>query len=220
MLRLYRLDVHIFCCTVHSFLLHFCHLISLHVESLSVDNIRLTWDLFVLVFFVIVIAYSFIIGRNTTLKVIISSYMAILVADGLGDLLNTYVVPAAPTLEGESGDQFIILSKIITYVIIIVLLVIKGGFRVDILPERTLITRILANLSFGFLNAGLLICTLLVYLTGGSFVFGLGTAAVQSNLYQESTFIQLMVDNYSIWFALPAIAIVVASFFEPRETAV
>ena len=128
------------------------------------ENIRLSWDLFVLVFFGVVIAYSFIIGRNQTIKIIISSYMAVLTADGLGNLFETYALPVAPTLQGEAGLQALVLLKIFTFVLTIVLLAIRGGFRVDILPEQSVVTRILANLSFGFLNAGLMVSTLLGYL--------------------------------------------------------
>lgn len=178
------------------------------------ENIRLSWDLFVLVFFAIVIAYSFIIGRNQTLKVIIASYIAILTADGIGNLIQTYLLPTAPTLQGETGDQALVLIKIFIFVTVIVLLVIKGGFQVNILPEQSLVTRIIANLSFGFLNAGLMVSTLLIYLTGGSFVTGTVEAGLQTNLYRESQFIQTIVDNYNVWFAVPAIALVLVSLFQ------
>ena len=168
-------------------------------------------------FFGIVIAYSFIIGRNQTLKMIIAAYMAILTADGAGNLFQNYLLPAAPTLQGEAGDQALVLIKIFVFILVIVLLAIKGGFRVDILPETSIVTRLLSNLTFGFLNAGLMVSTILVYLTGGSFVTGTVQAAIETNLYQESQFVQMLIDNYNIWFALPAIAIVLVSFFEPRE---
>jgi len=144
--------------------------------------------------------------------------MAVLTADGLGSLFQNYLLPAAPSLEGEAGLQTLILLKMFIFVLVIVLLVIKGGYRVDLLPESSLVTRLLSNLSFGFLCAGLMISTLLVYLTGGSFVAGTLTTAAETNLYQESVLVQLLIDNYSIWFALPAIAIVMVSFFEPRES--
>lgn len=181
------------------------------------EDIRLSWDLLILVFFAIVIAYSFIIGRNQALKVIIASYMAVLTADGIGSLFQNYLLPAAPSLQGEAGIQTLILMKMFIFVVVIVLLVIKGGFRVDLLPESSLVTRLLSNLSFGFLCAGLMVSTLLVYLTGGSFVTGTLQVAVGTNLYQESSMVQMMIDNYSIWFALPAVAVVLVSFFEPRE---
>lgn len=182
------------------------------------DNLRLSWDLFIIVFFGVVIAYSFIIGRNQTLKVIIASYMAILTADGLGNIFNTYLIPASPALQGDLGEQTMIMSKIFVFVLVIILLAIKGGFRVDVLPEKRVTVRILSNLTFGFLNAGLIVSTLLVYLTGGSFVMGTVQSAFETNLYTESELVKLMIDNYSIWFAIPALSIVMVSFFEPRES--
>lgn len=163
------------------------------------------------------IAYSFIIGRNQTLKVIIASYMAVLVADGLGSLFEEFMVPASPLLQGATGEQVQVLLKIFIYVLVILLLTVRGGFRVDILPEKSVIVRILANLVFGFLNAGLLVNTILVYLIGGSFVQSYFNATLQSEIYQESQFVQIMLDHSNIWFALPAIAIVLVSFIEPRE---
>lgn len=181
------------------------------------EDLRLSWDLFVLVFFGVVIAYSFIIGRNQTMKIIISSYMAILTADGIGNLFQTYILPTAPSMQGEAGDQALVLIKIFIFVLVIVLLAIKGGFRVDILPESSAVTRILANLSFGLLNAGLMVSTLLVYLTGGSFVMGTVEAGLQTHLYAQSQFIQAIVDHYDVWFALPAVAIVLTSFMQAQQ---
>ncbi len=180
-------------------------------------DIRLSWDLFVLVFFAIVIAYSFIIGKNQTLKVIIGSYMAILSADGVGNIFEKYLLPQMPSLQGTEADQVLILMKIFIFVLVVVLLSIKGGFYVDILYERSMVTRILATLSFGFLNAGLIVSTILVYISGASFVDGTLQISQATNLYQESQMVKLMIDNYNIWFALPALAFVMISFFEPRE---
>lgn len=184
---------------------------------MPMENIRLSWDLFVLVFFSVVIAYSFIVGRNQTIKIIIASYMAILTADGLGNLFEKYILPTAPTLQGANGVQALVLLKVFVYVLVIVLLAIRGGFRVDILPENSAVTRILANLSFGFLNAGLMVSTLLVYLTGGSFVMGTVQAGLHTNLYSESEFIKTIIDHYDIWFSIPAVALVMVSFFQPSE---
>ena len=101
-------------------------------------DIRLSWDLFVLVFFGIVIAYSFIIGRNQTLKVIIACYMAILSADGLGNIFKQYIFPAMPSLQsGTEADTALIFLKIFVFVLAIVLIAIKGGFYVDIMFERS-----------------------------------------------------------------------------------
>ncbi len=51
-------------------------------------NIQLTWDLFILVFFVVIVAYSLIIGRGNTLKVILGTYVAALAADAFGNIFG------------------------------------------------------------------------------------------------------------------------------------
>ncbi len=143
--------------------------------------------------------------------------MAILSADGLGNIFKQYVFPQMPTLQGTDADNALIFLKIFVFVLAIVLIAIKGGFYVDIMFERSLVTRLMATLTFGFLNAGLIVSTILVYISGASFVGGSINIATSTNLYKESQFVKLMIDNYNIWFALPAIALVLISFFEPRQ---
>ena len=47
----------------------------------------------------------------------------------------------------------------------------------------------------------------------------MGTAqtGLQTNLYAQSQFIQTIIDHYDLWFALPALAIVIVSFFQSQE---
>lgn len=143
--------------------------------------------------------------------------MAILAADGIGNIIQTYLLPQMPSIQGTEADQFLILAKIFVFILVIVLLSIKGGFYVDIMNEQSAVTRILATLSFGFINAGLIVSTILVYVSGSSFVGGSLKLSGVTNLYEESQMVRIMIDNYNIWFAIPAIAFVLISLFEPKE---
>lgn len=180
-------------------------------------DIRLSWDLFIIVFFAVIIAYSFIIGRNQTLKVIIGTYLAILTADGLGNLFQQYLLPTIPSLEGEQGDQALILMKIIVFIAVIVLVAVKGSFSVDVMADKAMTTRFLATFIFGVLNAGLIVSTILVFISGFSFVNGFYGMMSVTSVYQESEFVRMMVDNYNVWFSLPAIVFVGVSIAEPSE---
>ncbi len=40
-------------------------------------EINLTWDLFIIVFFLIILAYSFVIGKNQTMKIIVEPSAAV-----------------------------------------------------------------------------------------------------------------------------------------------
>ena len=51
-------------------------------------NVTLTWDLFIIVFFAVIITYSFIIGRREAIKIIIATYIAIVAVQGSGTSCN------------------------------------------------------------------------------------------------------------------------------------
>lgn len=182
-------------------------------------NVQLSWDLFIVVFFSIIIAYSFIVGRNQTLKIIIGSYIAALTADGLSNLVEKYLggpQPILKFLEGPNADEFFIMMKILIFISVIVVIAVRGGFVVSILNEQKMTVRFFITFLFGVLNAGLIVSTLLLYVSGLSLINanGLETAAT---LGSESLLVQLMIENHSLWFSLPAIAFVMVSFLEGQE---
>ncbi|EKD63577.1 MAG: hypothetical protein ACD_51C00251G0001 [uncultured bacterium] len=183
-------------------------------------DVRLSWDLFIIVFFAVIIAYSFIIGKNRTIKVIISTYLAILTADGLGNLFEQYLLPTIPSLKGDAGDQALVLMKIIVFIIVIVLVTVKGGFSVNVLANKSLSTNMMATLIFGVLNAGLIVSTILAFISGFSFVNGFYGFMSTTSLYSESDFVRLMIDNYNVWFALPAIAFTGVSIAEMSDAGI
>ncbi len=179
-------------------------------------NIVLSWDLFIFVFFTIIIAYSFIVGRNQTIKIIIGTYMATLTADGIGNLVHQYLggpTPVVKFLGGPSADEILISMKILLFIIVIVTIAVRGGFQVSILAEHKLPVRMLMTFLFGILNAGLIVSTLLLYVSGLSLI-GADQIGTVGALASESILVQLMIENYSLWFSLPAISLVVVSFVE------
>jgi hypothetical protein len=181
-------------------------------------DIVLSWDLVIILFFTIIIAYSFIIGRDATIKNIIAAYIALLTADGLGNLAEQYLGgdnPILILLAGPNADMMLIMAKIIFFIIVTVIIAVKGGFNVSILNEQSPSTTLLITLLLGTLNAGLIVSTLLLYVSGLSLIGSdqIGAQALSTNSY----LVQLMVQNYNLWFSLPAITFVGLSFVEGSE---
>ena len=50
-------------------------------------DLTLSWDLFIVFFFSVVTAYSFIIGKHQTLTTLVAAFIAILATQGLGHVL-------------------------------------------------------------------------------------------------------------------------------------
>lgn len=186
--------------------------------------LKLSWDLFVIVIFAVIIAYSFIIGKENTLKVIIGSYIAILAADGIGNLFKQYVLSSKQMVlflkffGFANEDKTMILIKVFVFIVAIVILAMKGGFEVRSSSHSGVIG-IIVNLIFGFLSAGLVVSTLLIYVSGASFVAG-NVSILNNTLasaYSESKMVKLMIDNYNFWFAIPAVAFLFLSLLNKRE---
>ncbi len=180
-------------------------------------EINLSWDLFVIVFFTVIIAYSFIIGRNQTLKIIIASYIAILASDGIGNLIERYMMsdkPIIDLLDIKTGGNTLIVLKIFIFILTIVLISTRGRFAINMERTKSQMMNVILNLTYGILSAGLITSTILIYASGASLVqetsIIMNEAVLQ--MYRESYMVQIMVNNYNIWFSLPAITFVLSSF--------
>jgi len=179
-------------------------------------EINLSWDLFVIVFFAVIIAYSFIIGRNQTLKIIISTYIAILTADGIGNLIKHYLLgkEEVSSMIAASPEAGLVVIKIAIFVATIVLITTRGRFRIDMDKSGGSMMNLILNLTYGILSAGLITSTILIYTSGASLVQDSGPLINDAILvmYRESVMVQTMINNYNIWFSLPAITFVISSF--------
>lgn len=181
-------------------------------------QINLSWDLFVIVFFTVIIAYTFIIGRNQSVKIIISSYIAILAADGIGNIIERYFLGEAPivnSLNLANDESTLILIKIGIFIFTIVLITTRGKFQINMGNSDSMMMRVMLSFTYGLLSAGLITSTILIYASGASLVQEnsaiINEAVLQ--IYRESRLVRLMINNYNVWFSLPAIAFVISSFF-------
>jgi len=185
-------------------------------------NIDLSWDLLIIVVFAFVIGYSFIVGINRTLKIIIGVYLASLAADSIGNLANHYLLSASgfsrtlSLFNLATTQETLILFKIMIFSIATVVIATKGAFNVEVArPLRTgLATSV--NGVFGFLNAGLVVSILLVYVSGLSFAQTASANAGIAAMYADSPLVKIMVNNHDLWFSVPVIALIIWSIFANR----
>ncbi len=174
--------------------------------------ITLSWDLFIVVFFAIVMSYSFIIGKDQSMKVIIASYIAVIATQGIGNVLTRLIGTGQEIFQSVGiplDITLISLSKIFFFALCIIIFVTRSGIEVEHNKGSGTILSIVYTGLFGFSTAGLIVSTVLTYAAGNGI---LDSAIVNSGtiapLIQESTLMQLMVLNQDIWFTLPAFLIV------------
>ena len=177
-------------------------------------DLRLSWDLFIIVFFGIIVAYSFIIGRNNNLKVILATYVGALFADAVGNLFSRTIalsdnfMKLMKLFSVSTPEQATVLAKIVFFVGIIVLFSVKGSYHVDVTNGGSTGVRLIINLIFGFLNACLIVSIALIYVSGASFIIsgGASVSPAFQDIYNQSNLAKILIDHYSVWFLLPALS--------------
>lgn len=187
-------------------------------------NVNLSWDLLIIVFFGLVVAYSLIIGRNNNIKVIIATYVAALFADAIGNLfgktlaLSDNFMKLMGLFQISTPEDAAALVKIVMLIVMIVLLSVRGNYDVDVRADSPPGTKIGINVLFGFLNACLIVSVALIFISGSSFIVGdpIATSGAFQDIYSQSNIARILIDHYSIWFMLPALGFLGISLFTPK----
>src|SRR3989339_766424 len=119
-------------------------------------NIALSWDLFIVAFFAIIIAYSFIIGKNNTVKIILGTYVAALSADAAGNLFAAYFSHSAAFIKllhtaspGSGPDSSAAMVKLFLFVFVVIVMAVRGGFTVNSNMEKSKTSGLLITGFFG-----------------------------------------------------------------------
>ena len=183
-------------------------------------NLTLSWDLVIIVFFAVIITYTFIIGRKESIKIIIASYIAIVAVQGVGNGLQRLMNGSA-TLLGPIGFNMdlTILSttKLVLFIAIIIFLTVRAVFEIVYTQEPSLLMNGVYTGLFGFATAGLLLSTLLTYVAGVPLLdANLQYSSAVSPIIQQSQLMQLMIVNQDLWFCFPAILLMVVGFLSNK----
>ncbi|MBT3292711.1 hypothetical protein HN512_04315 [Candidatus Peregrinibacteria bacterium] len=183
--------------------------------------ITLSWDLFVIVFFAIVITYSLIIGKHESVKIVISTYIAIVAAQGIGNLVERLSAGSVPFLDivGISMDISLLSStKLVLFILTIVFLAVRGGFDIEYNKETGTIIDTLITAMFGFVTAGLMLSTLITFVADVPLLDkSIALKEPIQEMMKNSDLMKAMVVNQDIWFALPALVLVGISFLNTEN---
>lgn len=183
--------------------------------------VTLTWDLLVIVFFAIVVAYSFIVGKDESVKIVIAAYIASVAVQAIGNgliALSGSTQTLAEMLGYEMNMNVISTIKIVLFVTLIIFLAIRGGFEMVYAKELEGIWQTVLTGAFGFATAGLLLSTLLTYIAAKPILdTQIVTSPSLSPLLLQSRLVQMMVQYQDIWFALPAFLLLTVGILGNRK---
>lgn len=178
-------------------------------------EIALTWNLVLISAFVMLFAYHFMLGQSATIKLMFSIYISIMTADGIASVIKKFFFDLSPGIQKlfeELELEIFATLRIILLLFAIAVLVIKSNFHVSMERHDHWAIRTGIHASFSMFSAILFLATVLVYLSGSSFVEGM-LFAREIKIYEESFIAQILIDYYQFWFSLPALSFLASSFF-------
>ena len=182
-------------------------------------DLTLSWDLFVIVFFAVVMTYSFIIGKHESAKIIIASYIAIVAVQGIGNLLAR-ISTSEPmfSMLGITVDITLLsTTKLVLFVAAVVFLAVRGSFEIEFKREPGSTIDLVLTGIFGFASAGLLLSTLLTYVADVPILSkSIAETATIASIVHGNPLMATMITYQDLWFAGPAL-LVLASGFIGRE---
>ncbi len=183
-------------------------------------NLTLSWDLFVIVFTALVVTYSFIIGKKESVKIIISSYIAIVAVQGIGNVCQRLFGDpnAALGILGFSIDTTITsILKLALFIAIIVFLAVRAGLHVQYSSDGTMVISLVITALCGVATAGLLLATLITYISGAALLDPqIITQPAVIAVTQQSTLMSVLITNLDLFFTFPAAVLIGTGYMSNR----
>jgi len=155
----------------------------------------LTWDLFIILAFVVMAVYGFLLGRNRVFNILINSYVGFVVAAELGDYAFDYLSRASQI--SHSVNITLFGAKVFVFALVIFVLTLNS----ELMGNREASDSKVWTILYGILAAGLIL----------SSVFGFMGNAEQFSLYSSSTLAIRVTDLRLLWLTAPIVAVIVAN---------
>lgn len=156
----------------------------------------LSWDLFIILFFVIMAVYGFLLGRGRVFNILINSYVGYVVAYELGGFAFDYL--SKVTQLSHSVTVTLFGAKVFVFALVVFVLTLNGellGVRDDAPVSK------FWTVLYGVLAAGLIL----------SSIFGFMGNAEQVNLFSNSQLATRVSDLRLAWLTAPIVAVIVAN---------
>lgn len=178
-------------------------------------DLTLSWDLFIVFFFAVVTAYSFIIGKHETLKILVAVYIATLATQGIGNILLRFSGETEPVyrilkvMGVTLNVSSLSVTKLVLFMVAVIFIALKGGFSVQYGKSFGSLITLVATGLFGFATAGLIVIALLTFIVGSPLLDpAVGATPILAPLMQSSALVQVMIRNQDLWFSLPALLLI------------
>lgn len=155
-----------------------------------------TWDLFIILFFVILTVYGLLLGRGRVFNILINTYVGFVVASELGTFAYDYLAQISAI--SNSVNLSVFGAKVIVFAAVIVVLTMKSELSGS---QDDASTSPIYTAGYGFLAAGLMLFSVVSFLPESD----------RNNLFSASDLAVRVFDYKILWLLGPIALIFVGS---------
>uniref|UniRef100_A0A7C4M2Q3 CvpA family protein n=1 Tax=candidate division CPR3 bacterium TaxID=2268181 RepID=A0A7C4M2Q3_UNCC3 len=171
-----------------------------------------TWDLFIIIFFIIAVIFGIAMGRERSMVGVIAAYIGLVVSNVWGNAVYNLIggdtsaqVGNAVSFSATASPFFI---KAGIFILVLVLLIVKGDFLKKAMTSHSGVSSIVISGIYSFLNAGIIVTALVSFLGD----------AQRTDLLTQSNLINL-VQRYNVWWMVLPVALMIIMGFKDKEEA-
>lgn len=159
-----------------------------------------SWDLFIILFFVIMTIYGLLLGKGRVLNILINSYIGYVIAVELSGLVYDQIstVPSLP--QGFSASMFAV--KVLLFVSVIFIMTLRSELITS--SKDSSANNVIYTAIYGFLSAGLITSSIFSFMGDAERMSLLSGSPIAENVY---TFRLL-------WLVAPIIVVVITGILK------
>ena len=183
-------------------------------------QVTLSWDLLIILFVALVVAYSFIVGKDASVKIIVATYIAVVAVQALGNVAQLVLGASTASMVGLSlTPQALAIGKLVAFAAAVVFIAVKGGITVETGDGFGTVWDIAVSALLGFSTATLLLSALVTFIAGRPILdMTLGAAESLGSILLASPLVLAVIAYQHGWFALPAVLLFVIGFLGNRAS--
>ena len=155
-----------------------------------------SWDLFIILFFVVMGVYGFLLGRGRVFNILISTYVGLVIATQLGNFAFDYLSKITEVSHSVTFTLFV--AKVFTFVAVLFVLILNkelsGG-------SDDSMTSPVYTATYGVLAAGLVL----------SSVFSFMGDADRAVLFTTSRFASTVYSYQILWLVAPILVVILSN---------
>jgi hypothetical protein len=182
-------------------------------------ELKLSWDVVFMVLFLVIFGVAFIRPHKFTLRLLLGTYLALLIAEGGALFLEKIIIPIAPELQiwvSEHNVLFFMIVRLLLFFVSLLLFLSRAHYHIEHKHHDHWFVRSTIHFFFAAL-IGILISTSVFALLSGNSIIEAALAGFAPNAWFDSSkLVEPFLHFFGIWIVLPAMGMLLVSILHPK----